>query len=141
MRISPSSIKSIASGAVLALIMVSCGYGPDVPAADIDAIFAQWDRPDSPGAALAVIRNGKIIYTRGYGMASLEHDAPITPETVFYIGSTSKQFVATAIHLLAEEEQLSLNDDIRSYVPEIPATVAPSPSATSCTTPAACGTT
>lgn len=117
----PSSIKSIASGVVLALVMVSCGYGPGVPAAEIDAIFAQWDQPDSPGAALAVIRNGKIIYSRGYGMSSLEHDTPITPETVFYIGSTSKQFVATAIHLLAEDGILSLNDDIRSYVPEIPA--------------------
>ena len=114
------SIRSAAWGVVLALVLCSCAGGPDVPVAEIDAVFAQWDRPDSPGAALAVVRDGEIVYSRGYGMANLEHGVPITPETVFYIGSTSKQFVAAAIHLLAEEGKLSLDDDIRTYVPEIP---------------------
>ena len=115
------SIRSAASGVVLVLVLCSCAGGPDVPVAEIDAVFAQWDRPDSPGAVLAVVRDGEIVYSRGYGMANLEHRVPITPEMVFYIGSTSKQFVAASIHLLAEAGKLSLDDNIREHVPEIPA--------------------
>ncbi len=97
----------------MALALCSCAGGPDVPSAKIDAIFSQWDQPDSPGASLAIVQNGEIIYSRGYGMANLELGVPISPETVFYIGSTSKQFVAAAIHLLAEAGKLALDDDIR----------------------------
>ena len=86
----------------------------------IDALFSQWDRPDSPGCALAVVRNGDIVYKKGYGMADLEHDVPITPETVFYIGSTSKQFVTMCILLCEEQGKLSLDDDIRKYLTEFP---------------------
>ena len=86
----------------------------------VDALFAQWSKVDSPGAALAVIRDGKIIYAKGYGMADLEHNVPIAPDTVFYIGSTSKQFVAMCILLLEAEGKLSLDDDIRKYLPDFP---------------------
>ena len=54
--------------------------------ARIDSIFAEWDRPDSPGCALGVIRDGELIYTRGYGMANLEYGIPITSRSVFRIG-------------------------------------------------------
>ena len=87
---------------------------------DVDAIFAEWDRPDSPGCALAVIHKGEIVYKNGYGSASLEHGVPITPSTVFYSGSVSRQFVALSIALLAEQGKLSFDDDIRAYLPEIP---------------------
>ncbi|HEY1111295.1 MAG TPA: serine hydrolase domain-containing protein [Opitutaceae bacterium] len=86
----------------------------------VDAIFAQWDKPTSPGAALAVIQDGRIVYEKGYGMANLEAKTPITPETVFYVGSVSKQFTAAAIALLHQRGQVSLDDDVRKYVPEIP---------------------
>ena len=86
----------------------------------VDALFAEWDRPDSPGCALAVIRDGQVVYARGYGLADLEHDVPITPQTVFYIGSTSKQFVAACVLLLEEQGKLSLDDDLRRFVPEFP---------------------
>ena len=66
----------------------------------VDAIFDQYNKPDSPGAALAVIHDGEIIYTRGYGMADLEHDVPITPDTVFYIGSTSSKRMHIAVNCL-----------------------------------------
>jgi CubicO group peptidase (beta-lactamase class C family) len=66
----------------------------------IDAIFAPWDRSDSPGCALAVMRQGEVIYSRGYGMANLEYDIPITPTTVFHVASVSKQFTALAVLLL-----------------------------------------
>jgi CubicO group peptidase (beta-lactamase class C family) len=86
----------------------------------IDELFAPWDHTRSPGCALAVIRESQIVYQRGYGMASLEFGVPITPKTVFQIGSISKQFTAMAIAILAEEGKISLEDDVRKYVPEVP---------------------
>ncbi len=85
-----------------------------------DAIFAKWDKPSSPGCALAVIKDGEVLYTRGYGMADLEHDVPISPNSVFYICSTSKQFVTMSILLLEEQGTLSLDADVRTFIPEIP---------------------
>ncbi len=86
----------------------------------VDAVFAEWDAPGSPGCALGVIKGGEFLYRRGYGMASLELDVPISSSTVFYIGSTSKQFVSASIMLAEEGGYLSVDDDIRKYVPEIP---------------------
>lgn len=86
----------------------------------VDELFAEWDKPNSPGCALGVIKDGRLIYARGYGMANLEYDIPITSKTVFRIGSTSKQFTAMCIALLAERGKLSLDDDIRKYIPEMP---------------------
>ena len=87
---------------------------------EVDAVFSAWDQPDMPGCALAIIYEGDMLYSRGYGMADLEHDIPISPQSVFYIGSVSKQFVTTAILLLEEEGRLSLDDDVRKYIPELP---------------------
>ncbi len=88
--------------------------------ARIDAEFAKWDQKDRPGGALAVVHNGTIVYQKGYGMANLEHQIPIEPETVFYIGSVSKQFVAMCMLLLEEQGLLDLDADIRTYLPEFP---------------------
>ena len=89
-------------------------------AAKIDAIFSAQARPDAPGCAVGVYRAGEILFSRGYGLADLEHDVPITNESVFDIASISKQFTAMAILLLARDGKLSLDDDIRTYVPEVP---------------------
>ncbi|MVM29035.1 serine hydrolase [Spirosoma sp. HMF4905] len=86
----------------------------------VDSLFATWSKSDSPGCACGVIKDQKLIYTKGYGMADLEHDAPITSQSVFYIASTSKQFTAASIALLAIDKKLSLDDDIRTYIPEMP---------------------
>ena len=86
----------------------------------VDQLFAEWNKPDSPGAAIAVTRDGKIIYTQGYGMANLEYDIPITPTSIFDIASVSKQFAAFAIVTLAHNGQLSLDDDIRVHLPDVP---------------------
>src|SRR5215813_9620787 len=86
----------------------------------VDAIFAQWDKTNSPGCALAVVQDGEIIYSRGYGMANLDYDLAIRPDSVFHIASISKQFAAFSIALLAQEGKLSIDDDIRKYVPEMP---------------------
>ncbi|HVH72800.1 MAG TPA: serine hydrolase domain-containing protein, partial [Candidatus Dormibacteraeota bacterium] len=87
----------------------------------VDQLFAAYDKPDSPGCAVGVIRDGNFAYKRGYGAASLELGVPITPQSVFYMGSVSKQFTAASVVLAAEQGFLSLDDDIRKYVPEIPA--------------------
>jgi len=92
----------------------------DALTAQVDQVFANWDKPDSPGCALAVIKDGKIIYQRGYGMANLEHDISISPASAFYVGSVSKQFTAFAIALLAQQGKLALDDDVRKYLPELP---------------------
>lgn len=75
----------------------------------------------SPGRAVAVMKGGQIVYEHGYGMADLNHDIKVNPATVFDVGSIAKQFTATAILLLAQEGKLSLDDSIRKYVPEVPA--------------------
>ena len=86
----------------------------------VDKTFAECDKPNSPGCALAVVKDGEIIYKKGYGVANLEYDIPITPKTIFHVASVSKQFTAMAIVLLAQEGKLSLEDDVRQYIPELP---------------------
>ena len=93
---------------------------PEEQIAAIDQVFAPWDTPNSPGAALAVIKDGEIVYERGYGASNLEHGIPITPDSIFHVASMSKQFTATCIALLAAEGALSLDDDVRRHLPEIP---------------------
>lgn len=85
----------------------------------IDAIFSTWN-PKGPGGVLTVVRRDQTLYNSGFGMADLEHNIANTPETVFEAGSVSKQFTAAAILLLVQDGKLSLDDDIRKYLPEIP---------------------
>lgn len=85
----------------------------------IDELFAAWSKPDHPGCAVGVVRDGKMLYSHGYGLADVEHGVPITPATVFHVASMSKQFTAMAIHLLAQDRKLSLDDDVRKYLPEL----------------------
>jgi CubicO group peptidase (beta-lactamase class C family) len=86
----------------------------------VDALFERYTRPGSPGCALAVMKGGEMIYRQGYGLAHLELGVPILPSTVFNIGSMAKQFTAFALALLADEGKLSLDDDMRSHLPEMP---------------------
>lgn len=86
----------------------------------VDRLFAPWNKPDTPGCALAVISGGRVIYQKGYGSANLEHRIPISPRSVFYIGSVSKQFTAMSIAILAKQGKISLDDDIRKVIPEVP---------------------
>lgn len=90
------------------------------PNGKVDELFAVWDNNYSPGAAVAIVKDGKIIYEKGYGIANLEYDIPITPASVFHIASVSKQFTVFSILLLEQQGKLSLDDDIRKYVPEVP---------------------
>ncbi len=87
----------------------------------IDSIFAEWNTNDSPGAALGIIKEGELIYAKGYGMANLEYTIPNSANSVFRIASTSKQFTAACIVLLAEKGKLSLDDNLKKYFPKFPA--------------------
>ena len=89
-------------------------------AAAVDEVFSDLTKPGSPGCALAVYRDGKIIYAKGYGLANIEENVAITPQSVFDIGSTSKQFTAASILLLEKQGKLSVNDDVRKFLPELP---------------------
>jgi len=88
--------------------------------ASVDQLFQPWNSPNSPGCAVAVMKDGRIAYERGYGMADLEHEAKITPATIFNVGSIAKQFTGAAILMLVQEGKISLDDPIRKYVPELP---------------------
>jgi CubicO group peptidase (beta-lactamase class C family) len=87
--------------------------------ANVDTVFSEFNE-STPGCALAIVQDGKIIYETGYGMADLENHIPISPESRFYIGSISKQFVTFSILLLYEAGKLDLDDDVRTYIPEFP---------------------
>ena len=106
--------------------LVACGIGilavahaQDVPGA-VDGIFG-WATGEAPGCAVAVSQHGEVVVNRGYGLANLEQEVPITPGTRFDVGSLQKQFIAAAVLLLVEEGRLSLADEVRTYVPELPA--------------------
>jgi CubicO group peptidase (beta-lactamase class C family) len=106
------------------IFLVSCmGKSQGLPsgvARQVDKVFEKWDKPDAPGCALGIYRDGRIVYKRGYGTADLNDDVPITSATVFHVASMSKQFTAASIVLLAQQGKLSLDDDVREYIPELP---------------------
>ncbi len=105
--------------AALALPAAAQSLSPAMEEA-IDKIFAPWTKPGSPGAAVALVHNGVTVYQKGFGLANVELDVAITPQTVFYLGSVGKQLTAMAVALLEADGKLSVDDDIRKYVPEIP---------------------
>jgi CubicO group peptidase (beta-lactamase class C family) len=104
----------------LLLAALSCNSSSQPDPAEIDQLFSHWDKPGTPGAAISVVKDGKIIFKKGYGSANLEYDIPITPSTVFHIASVSKQFTTFAVLLLERDGKLSLDDDVRKYIPEVP---------------------
>jgi CubicO group peptidase (beta-lactamase class C family) len=118
--------RKVCGGIVaFALLLSTCdagrANGSDQKAAvAVDEVFEDLAAPGSPGCALGVYRDGQIIYAKGYGYANLEENIPITPKSVFDIGSTSKQFTAASILLLEKQGKLSVNDDVRKYLPELP---------------------
>ena len=92
----------------------------DARAERVDALFAAWDTRETPGAVVAVIKDGDFLYQQAYGMADLERDVPLSTRSIFDIASISKQFVAFSILLLQDQGKLALDDDIRTYLPEFP---------------------
>jgi CubicO group peptidase (beta-lactamase class C family) len=94
---------------------------PALAAATTDEYLqAEMKKRRIPGLALAVVKNGEIVKVQGHGLANLEHDAPVTPDTVFELASVTKQFTATAIMRLYEQGKLKLDDPINKYLPAAP---------------------
>ncbi|MEW7277559.1 serine hydrolase [Aquimarina sp. 2201CG1-2-11] len=91
-----------------------------LPNEQVDEIFTPWDTNDTPGASVAIVKDGVVVHKNGYGLANLEYDIPITPSSVFHIASISKQFTVFSILLLEKQGKLNLDDDIRKYIPEVP---------------------
>jgi len=86
----------------------------------MDSVFAKYNNKTGPGCAVAVIRDGKVIFKKAYGMANLEYSMPLTPASVFDVASLSKQFTGYAIATLIQQGKLSEDDDIRKYLPNVP---------------------
>ncbi len=104
----------------LRILLNVAAIAQDVPAPKVDEIFSVYDKSGSPGCSLGVIRDGNFVYRKAYGLASLEVGVPLSPQSVFYMGSVSKQFTAAAVVLAAEQGYLSLDDDVRKYIRELP---------------------
>ena len=108
------------SPALVAAFLLAPPHQDATPAARVDAVFKEYDSATSPGCAVAVFQDDKILYKRAYGMANLDHDVRLSTSSVFHVASVSKQFTAAAILLLAQDGKLGLDDDIRKHVPELP---------------------
>ena len=101
------------------VLAAACGESPmATTAARVDPLFATWNRPDSPGCAVGISRDGAVIYEHGYGMARLERKVPITSSTVFPLASITKSFTAMSVLLAAERGLLSLDDEVSKYIPD-----------------------
>lgn len=86
----------------------------------VDALCKKWDKKNTAGLALAILKNGKVIYQQEYGMSILEENLEINDSTIFHVASLAKQFTAFSILLLEEQGKLNLDDDVRKYIPELP---------------------
>ena len=115
------SLRALALSVGLSLVVAPDAHAQaGVPELRVDSVFADVDSPTSPGCAVSVMKDGSPVYERGYGMANLEYGIPITPQSVFHVASVSKEFTAMAVELLVNEGKVSWDDDIRTYVPEVP---------------------
>ncbi|MGI8783630.1 MAG: serine hydrolase domain-containing protein [Acidobacteriota bacterium] len=101
-------------------LATSLALAQEDPSAKIDRIFEDVNKPESPGVSVAVIKDGRVVFSKGYGSANLEYAAPITPDTVFHVASVSKQFTAMALVLLEQEGKLALDDDLQKHLPDLP---------------------
>jgi CubicO group peptidase (beta-lactamase class C family) len=105
---------------VLIVFPTVSALAADVGAQKIDEVFALYNKPYSPGCSVGVIRDSSFIFRKSYGEGSLELGTPLSSDSVFYMASVSKQFTAASIVLAAEQGFLSLDDDVRKYIPELP---------------------
>jgi CubicO group peptidase (beta-lactamase class C family) len=115
-----NTARRLAVGALGIHVLAVAGHLRAGNAAKIDQFFAQWDRKDSPGAAVVVVKDGAVVYLHGYGCADLEHRIPITPYTLFDVASVAKQFTGLSVAMLVQQGKLSLDDDIHKHLPDVP---------------------
>ena len=118
--IGPAATGLLWLAALALLSMSSGGDAADFRPAVDRYLRAEMQRQHIPGIALAVLKDGKPLYVKGYGAATLEHPILVAPNTVFQLGSLGKQFTAVAVMLLADEGKLNLDDPLPKYLPEVP---------------------
>src|SRR5690242_11726102 len=106
--------------ALLCLLPLTCFAQDGVATKIDDYIQAEMKAQQIPGVSVAVMKNGEIVLAKGYGLANIEHQVPVKPETIFQSGSMGKQFTATAVMMLVEEGKLSLDDKITKFFPDAP---------------------
>ena len=127
MQVAKHSVVAVArlvvAGTIIAFSSprLARGQFPAASASAIDTLYSAYAHSGSPGCAVGVYQNGNVAFARGYGFANLTHDVPITPATRFTVGSVSKQFTAASIALLVRAGRIGLDDDVRKYIPELPA--------------------
>src|SRR5437899_2978007 len=103
----------------LVILFLSAPTLADENSNKVDKLFDRWNSKETPGCSISIVKDGKVIYKRGFGMADLEFGVKNTPATIFHIASVSKQFTAFSILLLEKEGKLNLDDDVRKYLPEL----------------------
>jgi len=116
-------MKRLFLALTLAAAVPSAAYAQGLTpeqAGRIDAVFSDMQALDVPGASVAVIQRGQIVYSKGFGSAQIEYQVPITPTTVFHVASVSKQFTAMAVLLLVADGKLGLDDNVRQHMPDVP---------------------
>jgi len=102
-------IKVFAAIAALTFLPPAAEPESQDEASRVDQLFDQWNRPTSPGCAVAIMQDAKIVYERGYDMADLDHNVRITPKTIFHVASMSKQFTAAAVLMLATKQRATIS--------------------------------
>lgn len=116
-------LLSLIAGSIVLLYLATGAHAEDnrvETASELDKLLSALYPPDEPGVAVLVAKDGEVVLRKGYGLANIEHNIPITPETVFRIGSMTKFFTATAILLLVEQGKINLEDEIARFLPEYP---------------------
>ena len=105
---------------VLLHVFNSYGQTSQKQIQEIDSLFTSWNVSNHPGGSVLISKDGKTIFSKSYGLANIEYEVANTNHTLFNIGSISKQFTAMGIVLLEQQNKLSVDDDIRKYMPELP---------------------
>lgn len=108
---------------LLILPYLSCqsqGSRDSIQIAAIDQLFKSWSKPNHPGGSIGIMKNGQLLYNKAFGLASLEYNVPNEPNTVYNIASVSKQFTSMGVLLLEKQGKLSIDEDIRTYLPDLP---------------------
>ena len=127
MAVSVNYMKNTLKAIVLIVVLIGRVQGAEAAKLEpngltpkVDQLFAPWDHPDSPGAAVVIVKDGAVVYQHGYGCADLERHVPITPQTLFDVASVAKQFTGLSVAMLVQQGKLSVDDDIHKYLPDVP---------------------
>jgi len=112
--------KILVACTIICILFLKNICAQEVKSEEIDAIFSDWNTLTKPGMAVMVMKDGNIMYEKGFGAANLEYNIPITKNTIFHVASVSKQFTVFAILLLEKDGKLSINDEVRKYLPDLP---------------------